>query len=84
MTVREIVEEYLKAHGYGGLCNGYLGCGCVVGDLMPCEMDTQHDCEPGYIHYCENCALVKDGCDSDARQEDSDSAYCVTDTKEIP
>lgn len=34
-TVKEIVAEYLKSHGYHGLYNE-AECGCEVNDLMPC------------------------------------------------
>jgi len=47
MTVREIVAEWLAAHGYDGLA--YDGCGCKLDDLMPC-------CEPG--RECEAAYLV--------------------------
>lgn len=80
MNVRSIVEDFLKANGYGGLCN--YNCGCEVGDLMPCDMDFQHNCEPGYVHYCKDCTQAKE-CDSDARQLDNDVAHCVSKDKEM-
>lgn len=50
MTVREIIEQYLKENGYDGLyCPIYGECACVVGDLMPCDNDCS-ECEPGYRH----------------------------------
>jgi len=49
MTVTEIVWDYLKSHGYDGLCGDE--CGCGLDDLMPCDRHT--DCVPGYIH--RNC-----------------------------
>lgn len=45
MTVRQILEEWLKAHGYDGLCT--TGCGCRIGDLMACD-ECPDNCEPGY------------------------------------
>ena len=45
LTAREIVREYLNAHGYDGLYDD--DCGCTKDDLAPCgEICT--DCLPGY------------------------------------
>lgn len=44
--VREIVREYLVAHGYDGLCLG-CECGCTIDGLEPCD-DGPWDCHPGY------------------------------------
>jgi hypothetical protein len=53
MTVREIIENYLKENGYDGLCSDE--CGCQIGDLCPCE-SYMFNCVPGYLHKCdENC-----------------------------
>lgn len=46
MTVKQIITEYLKAHGYDGLCSHGL-CGCDIGDLAPCQCDASH-CVPAY------------------------------------
>lgn len=55
-TVKEIVELYLKAHGYDGLYqdDGMVGCGCGVDFLFPCDVDHGgrqaghlQDCAPG-------------------------------------
>lgn len=48
MTVSDIVEAYLREHGYDGLCNPDLECGCLLGDLMPCLSCDVNDCQPGY------------------------------------
>ena len=51
MTVREIVVEYLRAHGYDGLWTndcGDDGCGCLIDDLAPCCCESFFECEPGY------------------------------------
>jgi hypothetical protein len=45
MNVKEIIEEWLKVHGYDGLC--CENCGCIIGDLMPCGSD-QSECKPGW------------------------------------
>jgi len=50
MNIKQIVEAWLKANGYGGLCNTdccYDGCGCLLDDLMPCDYASQH-CQAGY------------------------------------
>lgn len=47
MNVREIVEQYLKAHGYDGLYYSEVSCGCRIGDLQPCDGPCQ-DCIAGY------------------------------------
>ena len=46
MNLKDIVLEYLVAHGYDGLCNEH--CGCRLSGLMPCEGVDIDACEPGY------------------------------------
>ena len=46
MTVREIVAQWLRDHGYDGLYHDG-DCGCLLDDLMPC-CDSCDNCEPGY------------------------------------
>ena len=46
MTIRQIVEQRLRKDGFDGLCCD--GCGCRVGDLMPCN-DPVMSCVPGHI-----------------------------------
>lgn len=36
MTICEIVEAWLVANGYDGLCDYEEECGCGINDLMPC------------------------------------------------
>lgn len=36
ITGKEIVIEYLKKHGYDGLCDPDNECGCTLDDLEPC------------------------------------------------
>ena len=45
MIVREIIEHYLKEHGYDGLVGDE--CGCFGDDICPCDDNTM-DCVPGY------------------------------------
>ncbi len=47
MNVKEIIQQYLQANGYDGLCNGDIECGCALVDLMPCG-EYGSECEPGY------------------------------------
>ncbi len=47
MTVREIVKDWLKQHGYDGLYSA-TDCGCVLDDLMSCEGEGSFDCLAGY------------------------------------
>jgi len=44
MELREHLEEWLRREGYDGLYADE--CGCVIGDLAPCE-GCPLDCEPG-------------------------------------
>ena len=49
MIVKEIIFDWLKNHGYDGLCDGE-DCGCCLADFMPCDEDGGIlDCEPGYL-----------------------------------
>ena len=51
MTIKDIVEVWLTAHGYDGLYwRGYC-CGCKADDLMPCG-ETCEFCQPGYLQPC--------------------------------
>jgi len=46
MTVKEIVEKYLRENGYDGLyCED---CGCRLDDLIPCDWGDFQDCKAGY------------------------------------
>lgn len=55
MTVKEIVTEYLKAHGYDGLFANtadFDGCACELDKLIPCE-GMAEDCQAGYFTPCD-------------------------------
>jgi hypothetical protein len=54
MTVHDIVANYLREHGYAGLCNADGECGCDISDFMPCH-DFCGDCEPAYLADCNHC-----------------------------
>ena len=64
MTVRKIVAEWLKAHGYDGLCNYNCGCGGTnLDDLMPCEDGGNiGSCVPAYRHVCAGTAEECEDC----------------------
>jgi len=50
MTVKEIIFDWLKNHGYDGLYEEKGCCGCCLADFMPCDEDGGIlDCEPGYL-----------------------------------
>jgi len=62
-TVKEIVVEYLKANGYGGLYSNDGSCACTLGDLIPCEWSIE-DCRPGVIvAYPDHKCPCGQGCD---------------------
>jgi len=48
MTVKEIIEAYLREHGYDGIYAPEDECGCHLGDLFPCG-GTGEDCIAGYL-----------------------------------
>lgn len=54
MNVRDMVRDWLEDSEFDGLYND-CGCGCVLGDLMPCDGD-QSTCEPAYVFDCWRCA----------------------------
>lgn len=47
MNVRKILEQHLDRHGFDGLWNSNIECGCLLDDLCPCD-NIDLDCEPGY------------------------------------
>ena len=51
MTVKEIIKQYLREHGYDGLYSDNE-CGCEIDDLGPCD-GTLDDCMPGYKVPCD-------------------------------
>lgn len=46
-TVREILQEYLKANGYDGLCDGW-DCDCKIDNLLECGSAIP-ECKPGVL-----------------------------------
>jgi hypothetical protein len=45
----EAAVEYLRSHGYDGLCNPDTECGCTLADLAPCG-ECHFGCFPAYDH----------------------------------
>jgi len=46
-TVENILRDWLKQHGYDGLCDLDAECGCSLDNFIPCG-EVQMDCEAGY------------------------------------
>lgn len=59
LTVKSIMADWLREHGYDGLWNENE-CGCTVDDFMPCGGESIADCKPGYHVPCkgEDCELL--------------------------
>ena len=55
MSIKEILEKYLKDNKYDGLAGER--CGCQIGDLMPCY-NPSPNCTPGYKRPCSDCLLI--------------------------
>ncbi len=63
MDCADIIIGYLVAHGYGGLA--LLeddGCGCALGDLMPCG-EPPMSCVPAYRVECRGGCCLGADCD---------------------
>lgn len=63
-----LISDWLIEHGFGGLYNTTGDCGCVHGDLAPCDTMTL-DCIAGHIIACG-------GCDGFHRCLGPKGAYC--------
>lgn len=70
MTAREILKEWLVAHGFDGLAGE--NCGCGIGDLIVCGQDFS-ECRPAK-HY--TCGGKQQCCDKDNDCEGWDGADC--------
>ncbi|WP_150113936.1 hypothetical protein [Leptospirillum ferriphilum] len=44
MTARDILVDYLKSHGFDGLCHPPTECGCDLSDLIGRSFGAQQDC----------------------------------------
>ena len=54
MTLKQIVQKYLKENNFAGLCNDE--CGCGKDDLFPCD-EPKEDCMAAMFKPCENCDI---------------------------
>lgn len=45
--LQELTADWLKSHGYDGLCAPNEACGCGVANLMPCA-EPYPGCIPAY------------------------------------
>ena len=52
MTVKDIVEKYLRENGFDGLCGDDCGCGLEDG-LAPCDFCNIFECGPAYLGWCD-------------------------------
>jgi len=52
-TVKEIVKNWLKEHGYDGLYSDEYQCCCDLDDLMDCDF-FHWDCRVGYKASCND------------------------------
>jgi len=48
MTIQQIVEQWLREHGYDGLYSPDGGCACRIDDLFPCQ-EFSSDCTAGHV-----------------------------------
>jgi len=61
--IADITRMYLTEHGYDGLWNPEIPCGCALDDLMPCA-ESPMDCVPGFItRYPLHDCGCGEGCD---------------------
>ena len=51
MTIKDIIEKYLRENGYDGLAGE--DCGCGLDDLGPCGEPFPADCVPAYRIMCD-------------------------------
>lgn len=84
MTCKDIIRDYLIAHGFDGLFDTDGECACLRDDLAPCDLDNCFShCEPGYQHFCAN------GCDYGAEDggqtscEFYEGGWCMRPTKPV-
>jgi len=79
MTVKEIVQQYLKDNDFEGLFNEDVPCGCVLADLMPCQGNDGacDSCLPGY-----RCHHKEPAQDAEGECEGGDECKCIGAKKE--
>ena len=57
-TIEEMVRKYLETHGYDGLCNLEIECGCGIDDLFPCGDPDHEECQAAYARL-STCGLYQ-------------------------
>ena len=65
MTVRELIEQHAKQHGYTGLYSSGNECGCDISKCCLLDSADVLDCEFGYKNKCDACASRDTCCDRD-------------------
>lgn len=78
--VQQIVKEYLKANGYGGL--GCEDCGCDIDDLITCG-DNCSECEPRYKILNPDCEKCETKCEG-YTDDDNKPPFCLSSVKPKP
>lgn len=49
MTLEDIIADWLKEHGYDGLCDPEITCGCTLeSGLCPCDLPDLRSCRAGH------------------------------------
>ncbi len=77
-TVKDILTDYLKQHGYDGLCHVETECGCPVEDLCLCD-SYMMECKPAVKFKCtdDDCEL----CDGGSYHQGKDRYHYVVPTE---
>lgn len=66
MKTKDIVINYLRNHGYDGLCHRETECGCGLDDFAPCGDGPYHDCETAKARKLKDDEYIGDGGPGDA------------------
>lgn len=80
MNVKQILSEWLTAHGYDGLAGDE--CGCRIDDLVPCDGNPL-DCTPAYACPIKPCKAPDSySWDCMVSRATLDSGKCIMDEEE--
>lgn len=77
-TIKDIVEEWLRANNYSGLCDPDYGCGCGLDDFMPCDEPNINECEAAFQVKCVCGNKIYSRVDEDTKEchcEDPHPSY---------
>ena len=47
--VESILKTWLREHGYDGLCEPSIECGCGVDELPLCDCGIPEECQPAHL-----------------------------------